>query len=84
MADPAPTASYILANHCDLSIACDTCRVLRLVPGLAERIVASGRGDVPVNELRFRCEICGSLGEPWVRGAGNMMMGRVRLWPPEG
>jgi len=78
----APTPSEIIACRASFGIFCKRCRAVRDPPRLAERLVAAGKGDTPVNHLVFKCHRCGDLGEPHVTGQGNMTIGRPRLWPP--
>lgn len=80
----APTAELILKLGASFDISCGPCRMLTVPPDLAKRLVAAGKGAVPVDQLKFRCHRCGGVGEPFVRGPGNSLMGRPRLWPPEG
>ena len=46
-----------LAGH-DLAVMCNACQ--RAVEADQPALIAAGRGDVPVVELRFRCGACGS------------------------
>lgn len=80
----APTAELILKLGASFDISCGPCRLITVPPDMAKRLVAAGKGAVPVDRLKFRCHRCGGLGEPFVQGPGNSLMGRARLWPPEG
>jgi hypothetical protein len=82
-APTAPTARFIVETGADLDIFCERCRAMRLVMNLPQRLVDTGRGDIPVDALRFRCNRCHDLGTPWVSAAGNATIGRERLWPPD-
>jgi hypothetical protein len=79
----APTATYIRAVEATLYLSCALCRSLRDMPGLVDQLLASGRGDVPVDRLNFKCSAHGLAGDPYVYGAGNALLGRPQLWPPK-
>ena len=78
----APTASEILAANHDLSVVCDGCRLVVDMNWARRRIVQQGRGDVPVDQLMFRCPRCHKPGQARVRGDGDALVGRPALWPP--
>lgn len=80
---PAPTPDEILANGYDLSIFCDGCRLLVAPIDLALALSTSGRGSVPVDQLKFRCTRCRGIGEPLVKASGNLLLGRRAVWPEE-
>jgi hypothetical protein len=68
MARAAPTPAEILAQNAELVISCERCRALTAPPRLIERLVASGKGQTPVDQLRFRCSKHGTPGQPYVFG----------------
>jgi hypothetical protein len=77
----APTAREIIAKSASFDIDCDPCRLLTQREDIPPRLVAAGRGDTPIDRLRFKCRKCGMLGTPLVKLPGNGLMGRVQLWP---
>lgn len=77
----APTPNFIISVRASLAVSCDPCRVLRVPHDLALALIAAGRGDVPIDQLVFRCTKCGAVGEPYVTGEGNALIGRERYWP---
>lgn len=82
-APTAPTPAFILSAGFDLLISCNgRCNALRLKPDLALALCTAGKGAIPVDQLKFRCEVCGVLGEPFVLahyGQGDDRDNRI--WP---
>lgn len=74
----APTPNQIIALGGSFYLSCH--QHLTLYP--LERLVAGGKGDMPIDQLTFRCSRCGGLGQPHAHGPGNALMGRKHLWPP--
>ena len=57
--DVLPTARTTLrAGYVRMLVFCNSCR--HQADSDLEAIVNSGRGDVPLTELRFRCSQCGT------------------------
>lgn len=79
----APTPDAIIAAGASFCVHCRHCREVRVPANLAQRLIAAGKGRTPIDQLVFRCEICGEAGEPVVDAPGNLTMGRPRLWPPD-
>lgn len=79
----APTPSFILSAGFDLLISCEgRCNVLRLMPDLALALCTAGKGEVPVDRLKFRCTVCGSMGKPFVTAHYGQADDRdSRIWP---
>ena len=65
-----------------LAISCGPCREMRIAHNLLETLVARGRADTPVDQLKFRCAVCGQLGTPWVTQPQEGVRPRTHLWPP--
>jgi hypothetical protein len=78
----APTAREIIAKSATFCISCDPCAMMTARDDLPARLMVAGKGDWPIDTLKFKCRRCGALGTPWVQGPGNSLMGRERLWPP--
>jgi hypothetical protein len=49
---------------------------------LLEHLIAADRGDLPIDQMTFRCTRCGEVGWPLSQGPGNSVVGREQLWPP--
>jgi len=78
---PAPTCRDIIAKSASFSVFCVPCRLLTQRDDLPARLVAAGRGDTPIDRLKFKCRKCGALGEPRATLPGNGLLGRPSLWP---
>jgi hypothetical protein len=81
MTDDLPTARSTLPNDAWLCLLvwCRAC--FHQAPADLRAIIASGRGDVLVKDLKFRCARCGS------RSTDAVMMGKggvgVQPWRAE-
>jgi hypothetical protein len=53
---PDFTPRDVLAARYELNIYCPTCSVLRPLP--IAPLIAAGKGDVRLADLRFRCHKC--------------------------
>jgi len=63
--DAFPTArSTLRVGYVDVRIWCTACR--HQAPADLQALVDTGRGDVPLKDLRFRCANCGSRLTDWV------------------
>ena len=78
----APTPREIVALGGDLSVSCETCRMLRAPRGMAEELAAGRWAATPIDKLLFRCHVCGGRGKPLAKAPGNALLGRPQLWPP--
>jgi hypothetical protein len=57
--DELPTARTTLrAGYARVLVFCKSCR--HQADADLQALVLAGRGDVPLNELRFRCSQCGT------------------------
>jgi hypothetical protein len=80
MADKLPTArSMIKQEFLCLLVFCKACH--HQAPADLQSIVDSGRGGVPLNDLKFRCTKCGSRLTDHVTMAKGAL--RVQPWRQE-
>jgi hypothetical protein len=70
MSDDLPTPRSTLRSHyARVLVWCKACRHRRKAD--LQALVDSGRGDVPLIKLRFRCSNCGGRLTDWVVTAKN-------------
>lgn len=78
----APSPREIRELGGDLTVVCETCRVVRAPLRLLEQLCDGRWAATPIDKLIFRCEVCGARGAPHSKLPGNALVGRQRLWPP--
>jgi hypothetical protein len=61
---PDFTPRDVLTARYELNVFCETCRVLR--PFNLAPLIAAGKGDVRLADLRFRCHKCSGLGSAFL------------------
>jgi hypothetical protein len=65
---PTP-GTTLRARYARVLVFCNSCR--HQADAVLQAIVASGRGDVPLTELRFRCSQCGTDRTDFVLTSGR-------------